>query len=51
MSEELESFVSQQLPHQEDRDLLKLLLETFKKEGAEAVKEKIATLIDELRGV
>lgn len=51
MSEGLEGFVSQQLPHQEDRDLLKLLIDTFKKEGAEAVKEKIKVMIDELRGV
>ena len=51
MSVGLEEFVSKQLPQQEDKEFLKVLLGFFKNEGSEAVKEKIMALIDELKGV
>ena len=35
----------------EDKELLKLLMEIFKKDGADAVTEKISALIDDLKEV
>lgn len=49
LSEGLEAFVNQKLPQEEDKHLLKTLIEILTKEGSEAVKDKIAAMIEELK--
>ena len=49
MAEKMEEFVSKQLPQEEEKKLLKILVEAFKKDGADAVAEKISEMIDELK--
>jgi hypothetical protein len=49
MTEKMKEFVSKQLPQEEDTALLKKLVEILKRDGAEAVAEKISAMIDELK--
>lgn len=43
--------ISQKLPRNDDRELLKDFIDIFEKDGSEAVKKKIKSIIDELRSV